>query len=70
MTGEKTEEVRLAEMALNLEYIKRDLELIRKNLDQNYVTRSDFLPVKNIVFGLVAIVLTSVVGGLLALIIK
>lgn len=56
-----------------LEFIKRDIHEIKesmKELKKTYVTQDEFEPVKKIVYGLVALILTSVIGGLLAIIIQ
>ena len=56
-----------------LKYIRRDLDkLINKidNLDRNYVTKTEWLPVQKIVYGLVAIMLSSLLLGILALVIQ
>lgn len=44
-------------------------ELIEK-LPQMYVSRSEFMPIKNIVYGGVMMVLTSFFGALIAIVIK
>ena len=44
--------------------IETKLELIEKS----YVTRAEFIPVQRLVYGLVAVVLMSFVGGVLSLI--
>ena len=46
-----------------------DIETIKATLASNYVTRQEFYPVRTIVYGLVGTVLTSVLLGLLALVI-
>jgi len=50
---------------VTLEYIKRDIKDIKNTL----VTRQEFAPVKNIVFGLVSLIMISVVGALVALVV-
>lgn len=55
---------------VDLEHIKTDLAEIKTRLDTKYVTAEAFDPVKRLVYGLVALLLTGVVGGVLALILK
>lgn len=53
----------------SIKYIQRDIAEINVKLDDKYVTKDQFDPVKNIVYGLVALILVAVVGALVALII-
>lgn len=49
--------------------IKDKVISIENKLEKNYVTQEEFLPIKNLVYGLVGLTLTSVVVALLALVI-
>lgn len=49
---------------------KEEFNAVKKTVDENLVTKADFEPVKKVVYGLVAIILTSVAVGLLALVLK
>lgn len=56
-----------------LEYIKRDIKEIKadiKEIKEDYVSQAEFKPVKSLVYGLVSLTLTAVVGALLALVVK
>ena len=64
------ERITLATLKTDLEYIKRDIADIKSVLKADYVTRDEFSPIKSIVYGLVGIVLTSVIGALVALVVK
>jgi hypothetical protein len=64
------ERITLATLKTDLEYIKRDISEIKSTLKSDYVTRDEFSPIKSIVYGLVGIVLTAVVGALVALVVK
>lgn len=64
------ERITLATLKTDLEYIKRDISEIKSTLRADYVTREEFSPIKSIVYGLVGIVLTSVIGALVALVIR
>lgn len=49
--------------------IKQTLEKLSTNLEANYVRKEEFQPVKQLVYGLVGLILTSVIGALLALVV-
>lgn len=57
------------DISTELKYIRRDLDAINRKLDNNYVTKSDFAPVKSIVYGMVGLMLTAIVVALLGIII-
>lgn len=68
-----SEEQTTKELSVHLEYIKQELADIKKTLEENrglYVTREEFAPVKNIVYGMVGVILISVLGALIALIFR
>lgn len=50
--------------------IKEKVFSIESKLEKNYVTREEFEPIKKIVYGLVALILSSVVIALGSLIIQ
>ena len=50
--------------------VREDLKELHNKIDNNYVTRIEFEPVRNIVYGLVSLLLTGVIGGLLMMVIK
>lgn len=60
----------IAVISNDLAYIKRDIADIKIKLEQNYVTKDEFSIVKNIVYGMVALVLTSFMGALTFLVFK
>lgn len=41
-----------------------------RNIDKEKVNRSEFVPVKSIVYGLVSLILMTVIGALLAQVVK
>ena len=49
--------------------IKDKVISIEKKLESNYVTKDEFTPIKNLVYGLVGLILTGVVMALLGLVI-
>lgn len=54
---------------LDIGYIKRDVAEIKKMLDDKYITKSEFWPVKTIAYGLVSLVLVAVVGSVMTIVI-
>jgi hypothetical protein len=67
----------LTELAVKLNYIakaveemKNQITELRDHLEEKYVSRAEFDPVKKIVFGGVGFVLVAVLGALVALIVK
>lgn len=49
---------KIALMAQDIEYIKRELKLINIKLDNSFVTRLEFNPVRKIAYGVVATAVT------------
>lgn len=43
---------------------------IKDQLGEHYITIDQFTPVRNLVYGLVGLILTSVVGALVALVVR
>lgn len=70
MIKESTDKVKLALIQQDLTYIKANVDDIKDKMENNYVTQEEFKPIRNIVYGMVTLILTGVVGALLALIIK
>lgn len=65
------EEARSIEVVANdIHYIRRDVEEIKSKLEKEYVTQDQFDPIKKIVYGLVSVILTTVVVGLLMIVVK
>ena len=57
-------------LASNIDSIKEDIKDIKAVLRGSYVTQDQFGPVKLIVYGLVTLVLLSVIGTLLTIVLK
>lgn len=55
-------------VAKDVEYLKRDVAEMKSDLKGKFVTTDQFEPVKKIVYGLVALILTGVVVAILGLI--
>ncbi len=66
----QSESTQLAVIQTKLDYISCEVTEVKNLVKEQYVTKTEFDPVKKIVYGLVAIVGTAVVGALIALIIK
>jgi len=60
--GEKL--ARIDERTLN---IQESLQRVEMELSQNYVSKSEFAPIRLIVYGMVGLVLTAVVGAVITL---
>lgn len=50
-------------------YIKDGLGKIQSLVENKYVTKTEFEPIKRIVYGMVGLILTAVVGALVALVV-
>ena len=50
--------------------IKKSIDELVRKIDDTYVTKNEFGPVKSVVYGLVTLILTSVVGAVIYLVIK
>ena len=56
------------DVAVTLAVVANDVKHIKSNMDK-LVTRNEFEPVRNIVYGLAGLILVGVVAGLLALVV-
>lgn len=65
----KSDETKLAVMQNDLTYIKEKLNAVDNKVSSHYVSKEEFEPVKNIVYGLVTLILVAVVGALIALVV-
>lgn len=65
----QTNETKFAVIAKDLEFIKAEVSDIKQDIQGHFVTREEWEPVKKIVYGLVAMILTAVVGALIGLVI-
>ena len=55
---------------VKLQFIIKELDEIKAKLEQNYVTQESFTPVRNIVYGMVGLILTAVFTSLIYLVIQ
>ena len=70
MTKLQTNETQLAVIVEKVNNIEHKVTNIENKLERDYVTQDQFQPVRNIVYGLVGLILLSVVGALLTLILS
>jgi thiosulfate reductase cytochrome b subunit len=52
-------------LALHIQYIRKDLREICHKLDSKYVTKAEFNPVRLIAYGLVSVLLVAVISALI-----
>lgn len=50
--------------------VKDGFEKVSKKLDDNFVTKTEFLPVKNIAFGMVGLILSIVATAIIVSVVK
>lgn len=62
--------IKIAEIGRDLVYIKEKLSSIEIQVGSQYVSKDEFEPIKRVVYGLVALILTAVVGALISLVVK
>lgn len=60
----------LARVDERTQTLQQDLIALKLKLEKNYVNQQEFFPVKRLVYGAIALILTGVFGGLLALVIR
>lgn len=65
----QSREVSDALLKQELNFIKNRLAAIELKLDQKYVTRVEFDPIQRLVYGMVGLILISVVGALISLVV-
>ena len=63
-------ETALAVLKTDVAYIKTAVIKIEQMVEAKYVTKAEFVPVRNIVYGLVGTVLTTFLIGILMLVLK
>ncbi|CAB4176042.1 hypothetical protein UFOVP1522_20 [uncultured Caudovirales phage] len=64
------EDTQIAVMANDISYIKKSIDDLSLKVDHNYVTKDEFDPIKKLVYGMVAVVLSSVVATLMTILVK
>ena len=61
--------VQLAVLQQKVDSIACDTAEIKNNLDRSYITRAEFEPIKNLVYGAVALILLSFLTAVIALVV-
>lgn len=54
----------------SVDEVKKSIGEIQENMKNDYISRAEFDPIKNIVYGMVSIILVGVIGAIVALVIK
>ncbi len=62
--------VLLARIDERTQNTERGVQEIRVMVEKNYVTQQEFKPIKSFVYGVVALMVAAIIGGLIALVIK
>lgn len=57
-------------MEERLDHVCHALDEILRRLDAQYVTKAEFCPVRQVVYGLVSLILIGVVGAVIGLVIS
>ena len=70
MKDDDSNNVKLAVITNDLSYIKEKLNAVDEKVSKNYVSKEEFEPIKNVVYGLVSLILVAVVGALVALVVN
>ena len=65
-----SQDVSIAVIKNDLDHLCTDVREIKEMLEKKYVTKEEFDPIKKIVYGVVGLVLTAIMVGILALVIK
>ena len=69
----KNEEMEIAVIRTDISYIKKSLDALNNKMDNftsQYVTQTEFKPIKGLVYGFVGLTLISVMGAILAIVIQ
>ena len=70
MQDDDSNKVKLAVITNDLSYIKEKLNAVDEKVSKNYITKTEFEPIKQIVYGVVSLILIAVVGALVALVVN
>lgn len=64
-----SDETKLAVLDTKLDNVIEKLNAVDTKVSAHYVSKEEFEPIKNIVYGLVGLILVAVVGALVALVV-
>lgn len=72
------QEIKIAKLEANMEQLRQDTQEIRQdirdikellqNLDRKYVSKIEFEPIRKVVYGLISLILTSVIIAVIGLV--
>jgi hypothetical protein len=57
----------IALLKKDIDYIKTEVQSINYKLDNIYITKIEFEPIKKLVYGLIGVILSGLVGGAILL---
>lgn len=63
------DDIKLAILQTDMAYIKEKLNDIDQKVSSGYVSKEEFEPIKKIVYGVVSLILTAVIGAIVALVV-
>lgn len=63
-------ETKIAVVQTDVTYLKEKIDTIDKKLDAQYVTQDEFDPIRKLVYGIVGLILTAVVGALISIVVN
>jgi ABC-type phosphate transport system permease subunit len=63
-------DTKIAVMQTDIKYIKETVDELNTKLESKYVTQDEFDPIKKLTYGLVALILTSVVGTVISIVVN
>jgi chaperonin cofactor prefoldin len=70
MAHDMTDDVKLAVIQNDMQYLKEKLDRVDTKLSSSYITKEEFEPIKRIVYGMVGLILVAVVGAMVSLVLK
>jgi chaperonin cofactor prefoldin len=70
MAHDMADDVKLAVIQNDMQYLKEKLDKVDTKLSSSYITKEEFEPIKRIVYGMVGLILVAVVGALVSLVLK
>ena len=60
-------DTQIAVIQNDLSYVKKTVDQMNRKLEEKYVTQEEFDPIRKLTYGLVALILTTVVGAVLSI---
>lgn len=70
MTDKESNQTKLAVIANDISYIKKQIRHIDEQVSENYITKAEFEPIKKLVYLVATLIFSAVVTGGMALLIK